>query len=81
MATTPPRRASAGLLADAAPVKVARAAVLALVGGAEGRLEMVLMVGMAVVAGRAAATDDDAGGAHVPHVAGEETAGAGVLWE
>lgn len=81
MATTPPTRASAGLLADAAPVKVARAPVLALVGGAEGRLEMMLMVGMAVVAGGAGATDDDMGGAHVAHVAGEETAGAGVLWE
>jgi len=68
----PPTRASAGLLADAAPVKAAGAAVLALVGGAEGRLEMALMVGMAVVAG---ATADDAGGAHVT---GEETAGAGV---
>jgi hypothetical protein len=55
--------------------------VFGLVGGAEGRLEMVLMVGMAVVAaeapveglgveaGGAGATDDDAGGAHVAHVA------------
>jgi hypothetical protein len=75
MATTPPTRASAGLLADAAPVKAARAAVLALVGGAEGRLEMVLMVGTAVVAGATGVTCDDAGGA------GEETAGAGVLEE
>ena len=77
----PPTRASAGLLTDAAPVKVARAAVLALVGGAEGRLEMMLMVGLAVVAGGAGATGDDAGGAHVAHVVGEETAGAIVLWE
>jgi hypothetical protein len=49
--------------------------VLALVGGAEGRLEMVLMVGTAVVAGATGVTCDDAGGA------GEETAGAGVLEE
>jgi hypothetical protein len=75
MATMPPTRASAGLLADAAPVKAASAVVLVLVGGTEGRLEIVLMVGMAVVAGGAGATGDDAGGG------GEETAGAGVLYE
>ena len=83
----PPTKARAGLLVDAAPVKVAGAAVFALVGGAEGRLEMVVMVGMAVVtaaaveglgveAGGAGATDDDAGGAHVAHVAGGEATGA-----
>ena len=46
----PPTRARAGLLTGAAPVKVAGAAVFALVGGAEGKLEMVVMVGMAMVA-------------------------------
>src|SRR2546430_294834 len=55
-ATIPPKRARAGLLADAAPVKVAGAAVLALLDGATvGRLEMVLKVGTWVVAG---ATDE-----------------------
>jgi hypothetical protein len=77
-------------LADAAPVKVAGAAVLAFVGATVGRLETLLMVvGTAVVTG---ATDEAqvvgvltagaeeagelAGGAHVAHVvAGEEAAG------
>ena len=55
-ATIPPKRARAGLLADAAPVKVAGAAVLALLDGATvGRLEMVLKLGTWVVAG---ATDE-----------------------
>jgi hypothetical protein len=91
MATIPPTRARAGLLADAAPVKVAGAAVFALVGGAEGRLEIVVMAGMVVEGlgveeAGAGATDDDAGGAHVAHVAGEEATGAGdeaggVLYE
>jgi hypothetical protein len=93
IAMIPPAKARAGLLVDAAPVKVAGAAVFALVGGAEGRLEMVVMIGMAVVvgmtvvaagaveglgveAGGAGATDDDAGGAHVAHVAGGEATGA-----
>ena len=33
--------------------------------------------GLGVEAGGADATDDDAGGAHVAHVAGEKAAGAG----
>jgi hypothetical protein len=77
-----PTRVRAGLLADAAPVKVAGEAVFALVGGTEGRLEMVVMAAVVVggvEAGGAGATDDDTGGAHVAHVAGEEAAGAGVL--
>ena len=97
-AKIPPTRARAGLLADAAPVKVAGAAVLALlVGALEGRLETVLMVGTMVVAGAteeaqvvglvagelaggAGAAEEDAGGAHVAQVDGEE-AGTGTTGE
>jgi hypothetical protein len=93
----PPISASAaGLWADAAPpVKVATAAVLALVGATVGRLgTLLIVVGTIGVAG---ATDEAhvvgllaagaeeagelAGGAQVAHVVGAEAAGAEATGE
>jgi hypothetical protein len=85
-AKMPPTSARAGLLADAAPVKMAGDAVLALVGAMVGRLETLLMVATVVglmadgaeeageLAGGAGAAEEDAG-AQLAHVADEEAAG------